>query len=191
MTLIAGCRYHARPMSSGRLPILIDPIALAGKQQQLQGTYVQSELTRVKNAVADDASGVVSFQLLFQKRRKAVVITGRVQSELQLKCQCCMQLMRWPINNDISLGVVASMDEADLLPESHEPVLLTEETLSLKDLVEEELLLALPVVPQHEGQCPVKGATSEVKKVVETSPDADDERYKPFANLSELIKTGE
>ncbi len=175
-------------MSSRRIPDLIDPVVMAGKQQQLEGGFELSELSRIKDSLAD-ASGTVSFQLLFHRDRKIIVISGDVDSVLQLRCQRCMELMQWPVHGDVSLAVVSSMDEADRLPDAYEPVLLTETKLPLKDIIEEELLLALPVIPQHAGDCP-SPAEAESSAEPTLTVSAEDERYQPFANLAELIKSG-
>lgn len=176
-------------MSSRHVPDLIDPVVMAGKQQQLEGGFELSELSRIKDSLAD-TSGTVSFQLLFHRDRKNIVISGDVDSVLQLRCQRCMELMQWPVHGDVSLAVVSSMDEADRLPDAYEPVLLTETKIPLKDIVEEELLLALPVIPQHAGDCP-SGVEVESSAEPALTVSADDERYQPFANLAELIKSGE
>ena len=177
-------------MSSRRVPDLIDPVVMAARQQQLEGVFELSELSRIKASLAD-GFGTVSFQLLFHRDRKTVVISGDVDSVLQLQCQRCMQLMQWPVHSNVSLAVVSSMDEADRLSDAYEPVLLTETKLPLKDIVEEELLLALPVIPQHTGDCPSYAEAMPGSESALTASVDDDERYQPFANLSELIKRGE
>jgi uncharacterized protein len=60
--------------------------------------------------------------------------------------------MVWPVASDLRLGIVSSLDEADRLPDSLEPFLLSGDVrVSLDELVEDELLLSIPPVPQHSG----------------------------------------
>jgi uncharacterized protein len=81
------------------------------------------------------------------------------------------------VDSIVRLGIVRSLDEADLLPESFEPLLLEEEIIPLADIVQEELLLAIPAIPQHPqcGRAPQEGVKPK------------NQRENPFAVLADLI----
>ena len=57
------------------------------------------------------------------------------------------------IITDFALGIVNTLEEANALPENYEPV-VTEEggQLSLYQVVEDELILSLPIIPKHEPE---------------------------------------
>ncbi len=71
-----------------------------------------------------------------------------------LECQRCLQRMVVPLHIDRRLFFVAGEEAAASLDaESEDDVLALEPVLDLRNLVEDELLLALPLVPRHEV-CP-------------------------------------
>lgn len=71
-----------------------------------------------------------------------------------LECQRCLQAMRVPLHVDRRLFFVEGEDAAAALDtDSEDDVLTLEPAIDLRALVEDELLLALPLVPRHDA-CP-------------------------------------
>jgi uncharacterized protein len=61
------------------------------------------------------------------------------------------------IISDFSLGIVNTLDEANSLPERYEPAMAAEGNLALRDLIEDEIILNLPIIPRHEpDECKAK-----------------------------------
>jgi uncharacterized protein len=161
-------------------PEFIDPLALAEKRRHFKGILPLSKMARLQDVLAE-REGEVGFELRFGKDGKVAAVTGRVEAELQLRCQCCLGPLPWSISSPFSLGVVRSLEEADLLPESYEPLLLETDTIAFVDIVQDEILLALPVIPQHE-HC--ENAGPKQPEFVVPTP----KRPNPFAVLAELKK---
>jgi len=84
-----------------------------------------------------------------------VILQGRVRASLRLECQRCLGRVAFPVDIGFRLAVVATLAQAESLPDGLDPLLLADgEPLRLADMVEDELLLALPQVPMHEpGDC--------------------------------------
>jgi uncharacterized protein len=122
-----------------------------------------------------DLQGEVDVELQFGKEGRVPTISGTVGTLLKLECQCCLEPLLWPIHGEVKLGVVGSVDEALSLPDSLEPLLVAvgAEVLLL-DIVQDELLLALPCIPQHSYCQP------------QLPPEAVKERPHPFAALATL-----
>jgi len=71
-----------------------------------------------------------------------------------LECQRCLQPLLEPLAVDRWFRFVASEEEAELLDEeSDEDVLVASRAFNLQALIEDELILALPLVPRHTS-CP-------------------------------------
>lgn len=71
-----------------------------------------------------------------------------------VECQRCLQSMDVVLQTDSELAVVSSDEAAGSLPQSLDPVVVEHGTLSIADLVEDELILALPLAPMHQtGPC--------------------------------------
>jgi uncharacterized protein len=85
------------------------------------------------------------------------------------------------IESDFRFGLVTSEDEAELLPGEFEPLLVTGSEVSLPDLVEDELLLSLPIVARHEEAC------SELLQKHKKDEGVQQDTYKPFAALKDLM----
>ncbi len=157
-----------------RLPDVIDPLALAEKRRHLRGEMALGQLDRVVKLLVD-AQGSARVDLMFSKTGRQASVTGRVEAELVLQCQCCLGAMSWPVRSVVNLGIVSSVDQALMLPESMEPLLLDAESeMPLADIVQDELLLAIPAVPRH--------ADCQLPRPLEAKP----EKPHPFAGLAEL-----
>ena len=107
----------------------------------------------------------------------------RVQADLPLTCQRCMGPVVTPLRVDRHLVFVP--DEAaaaELDDESDDDVLELTAALDLHALIEDELLMALPLVPRHD-RCP-----GEVKLSVQDQgfDAAGAEKAQPFAALAAL-----
>jgi uncharacterized protein len=164
------------------LPELIDPLALAEKRSQFKGFLPLSKMTRMQDILLH-REGEVSFELRFGKDDKFAVVTGIVEAHLELQCQCCLEPIVWPVSSQVNLAIVSSLDQADLLPEPYEPLLLEEESISLTDIIQEELLLAVPSIPQHR-QCEASPSPSREGEPQSAMPG----RPNPFAVLAKLKK---
>jgi uncharacterized protein len=162
------------------LPELIDPLSLADKRSQFKGSLPLSKMTRMQDILLNP-EGVVSFELRFGKDGTFAVVTGIVEAKLELQCQCCLEPIAWPVSSRVNLAIVSSLVQANLLPEAYEPLLLEAQALSLTDIIQEELLLAVPSIPQHR-RCEASPAR-EVKP-----PSAMPGRPNPFAVLAKLKK---
>jgi uncharacterized protein len=137
---------------SSRLPDWIDPFEFAEKRRRLQGELPLADMERVQEYLLE-REGVFRVNLSFAKVGRLPVVTGTVEGELVLRCQVCLASLVWPVRSKISLGVVSSLDEADRLPEIYDPLMVEGDSMwRIIDLVEDELLLAIPHVPRH-GNC--------------------------------------
>jgi len=136
-----------------RLPKFIDPLLFAERGGELMGALEPAEFVRLTDILAD-LSGKVDIQLFFLKENKLASLTGEVTANLHLKCQNCLEAIAWQSKTSLKLGLVESIDEANLLSSEYEPLLVkNEEKISLNTLVEDELLLMIPNFPKHEHNC--------------------------------------
>jgi uncharacterized protein len=135
---------------TGSLPDFIDPLEFVDKRKRIRGSLPLNRMERLKGVILNP-EGKVTLDLSFGREDRYPVISGSVQAGLLLACQCCLESMEWPVSSDLRLGVVSSIDEGNRLPDSLEPLLRErdDQLVSLLELVEDELLLAIPPIPQH------------------------------------------
>jgi len=166
-----------------RLPHQIDPFRLAEAGAQLSGRLPLKQFQRLREVLADD-SGELAVKLDFEVDELGVpIVQGKVSASLALTCQRCLEAYDYPVDVSIALAWVKTEREADRLPLRYEPYLVEETPLQLNDVIEDEVLLALPQIPMHdEANCP---ASKMVKRGGETVDEAD-QKANPFSVLANL-----
>jgi len=168
-------------LMSGALPPSLDLARAARQTYGVEGRLPVKSLPRLVAALASDA-GEVAIELeagLDPARR--VLVTGRMDAELELQCQRCLEPVKLKVHAEPHLAWVKTDEQLAALPEEYEPLLSADGDVDLKELVAEELLLALPQVPRHEGSAACGGFTG-------TATAAEPERAgkNPFAELAKL-----
>lgn len=172
---------------SRRLPEHIDPLKLAEKQRSLEGEIPLARMSRLAQALYG-TEGVANVMLSFHRDSAGwPVIEGCVKAELVMQCQRCMGSMQLPVKANVHLGIV-SESQLSKLPEDLEPLVCDDDLIALSALVEDELILALPVVALHEqSQCPVEMAVVDEQATLNTSNgESKSERENPFLILADL-----
>ena len=136
------------------LPLTVNPQLLARQAESLVGTLPLADLPRLKTALVSCDGGVAVLLNFMQNERGHVCITGTLSARLQLPCDRCAKSMTCDVQTSLNLMPVITDAQADKLPSPFEPVFLKDKVLSISALVEEELLLALPMVVTHpDGEC--------------------------------------
>ena len=170
---------------SDHLGEFIEPLSLAEKGRTLSGRLAVSGMDRLCQSLYS-GKGDVDVSLHFDKDEVGQPnVSGRIETRLQMTCQRCMEVMELPVVAQVRLGLVRTQGQAEALPENYDPLLLSEEPISAADIVEDELILALPLVALHElKDCPAADSVSGHDEQNEPVP----QRENPFAVLAELKK---
>jgi uncharacterized protein len=102
-----------------------------------------------------DTTGDVVFRLDFRRDEGGrAVVTGEMSARLSLRCQRCLEEMEHQVTETVDLALVTGIDEAQRLPDRYEPLLVEENLIRPRDIIEDELLLNLPQIPKHDpGGC--------------------------------------
>ena len=137
-------------MSEKFIPEHIDPFRYAEQQLSLEGVIPVTQMARLQSNLAS-LDNVAKVKLQFGvDEQKVTYLSGHLDATLTLQCQRCMEPFNYEIISDFVLGVVKTLDEANALPEHYEPALATEGSLALRELIEDEIILNLPIIPRHE-----------------------------------------
>lgn len=132
-----------------RLPDRFDPFEYVDKKRRIKGRVPFDKMDRIRDSLLT-SQGEASIELEFRREGKVAAILGRVEADLVLCCQCCLEALDWPVRSEVHLGMVGSIDEAGLLPEEFEPIIVEAgHEVVLVDIIQDELLLAIPAIPQH------------------------------------------
>ena len=186
--MVVATPYYPASMPPS-LPDRIDPWLYCAKGETLQGRLALRELKRLAPLLAS-AEGVVDFVLEFSRDPDGrAVIRGEVEAAVQVVCQRCLEVMNWKVSQPVDLALVKGIDEAGRLPEQVDPLLLPDQSLDPREILEDELILALPTTPRHpEAQC---SARIDSLKAASARREEDVERHRPFAILSSLKRGDE
>jgi uncharacterized protein len=172
-------------MQTPPLPEKINPWRIAAENGHLNGTLALTALPRLAT-VLDRVEGRVTVALAMGIDEQGTrFIKGALKAEVELTCQRCLSPLRLPLDVAVCLGLARDEAEIDRLPDEYEPLLVAEGgSLAIADLVEDELLLALPQIPRHDDmrECTVQGKV----RLNEQVPDL--ERRQPFAALASLLQ---
>jgi uncharacterized protein len=143
-------------MSDQNLPTSIDFFKLAEQHAQLKGQFSLVSMLRLKDFLAD-TEGEVMVEANFNcDLTGKSFVNLKIDTTLLLKCERCLESFKYPVAITTLLSPIF---ENQVLKElqGYEPFLLSkEELVSLQGLVEDEILLALPLVPKHpKAVCPM------------------------------------
>jgi uncharacterized protein len=161
------------------LPSSVNPFQLAEQRAHLVGSISALSPTRLREMGAAP-EGPIQADLSFGIDDQGIIyLKGRLAARLTLQCQRCMEPFVYEIMSNFTLGVVRTLDEADKLPEDYEAALAKDDQLVLNELIENELILNLPIIPKHLPEaCRVK------MPVLDTGP--EEKTKNPFQVLSSL-----
>ncbi|WP_392566698.1 23S rRNA accumulation protein YceD [Utexia brackfieldae] len=168
-----------------RLPLTIDPIKTAQKRLDYVGVYPRVLAKRLAESVASvdsDIEATLSFTIDSQR---LCVIELDIRVELSLLCQRCNNPFKYSVHIKRKYSPVKNDDQAAHLPEGYEPVEPNEfGEVDLLAVVEDEIILALPIVPVHEiTHCEVLEADMVFGEIPE-----EESKPNPFAILASLKK---
>ena len=131
---------------------LIDPERISGKPLVWRGTFVPADLDRLEDSIADHR-GELRYQVTAVQDRQRKVVSCIIEGFVFLICQNSLEAFRHEIS--ISDRLVLVEDESRLPSveeeDETEDYVVAEEPLDIRDLVEDAVLLALPMVPRKPG----------------------------------------
>jgi len=195
----------ARAARPRHLAKALDVAGFCAEGGRLEGEAPVRDWPRLAEAVrcGDDGFAGAAFVRwraagAVQARRGAAprrAITLGIEADAVLECQRCLQPVTVPLRIERQVIFVEGEDEAARLDEELEDdVLALPARLDLPALVEDELLLALPLVPRHEP-CPqlpaalvgaLVPAGAEPAGSTAVAAGAEPARHRPFAGLGQL-----
>lgn len=187
------------------LPHNLDLGAFINEESSLEGEAPLGTLTRLASGLAQDLD--LSTLAPVRWRAQGRLVPQRVggpqlwldlhaEGDLPWECQRCLQPVFLPVVVEHSIRFVADEQAAaDLDAESEDDVLALSRQFDLLALLEDELIMAQPIVPLHD-ECPIdvsalmqSGLVSpEGLPVDEADLAQDEERPNPFAALASLKK---
>jgi uncharacterized metal-binding protein YceD (DUF177 family) len=171
-------------MAAG-LPDTVDCARLAEDTVVLERTYDLRELPRLKDSLAG-SGGVLNASFAFSKTPSGLAgARVEVRAAPLLTCQRCMQGFTLAVSGGSDVEF-AGEETAAAADGEREVFHATGGRVSLRDLAEEELLLALPIAPACAAPLECGNAPEFIADV--EPPSASQEMRRPFSALQDLLK---
>jgi len=128
---------------------LRDLESMADRQVTLSGELDFGLLTRLKSLLHSDA-GSVSATLRFRQRQAGwLAVTLEFQAWVELECQRCLEPFRQDLAESVDVAVAEAGSMPATTPAGFEPFEMTGGRLQPAQLIEDELIVAIPLVPKH------------------------------------------
>jgi len=136
------------------LPEYVDPRLLAEEKVELKGDIPLSRFARLANYLCNRCGGVQVKLQFHQGNHHTLVIIGQVQAMLSMQCQYCLDPVKVAVNKELNLTLVDSDESARATDEATEVVIVEGDRIELAAIVEDDLILSLPMVAKHgSGDC--------------------------------------
>lgn len=164
---------------SADVPESVDAWRAVTANRIYEGEVPLSRFERLQGSLAD-TGGVCRFRLEFgTDTLGSASLSLSAEADMPLICQRTLQRFVQPVRVDQQLGLIRREHEESALAPDTEPVLVPEDgMLKPLELVEDELILALPVVPMS--------PRSPDEPELSVEPDSDEQHVNPFAALAAL-----
>ncbi|PID48915.1 MAG: hypothetical protein CR991_09255 [Proteobacteria bacterium] len=174
---------------SSRLPVEVNPFRLIEQGKILKARLPIEQMPRLRELLVESANAFEVELHFGHSDSRRPMITGHIQGEVSLRCQRCLEPIA--IEMDTWSEVVLTTSQTDRIPEEegYELYIIDNERLFLQDFIEDEILLALPVVPRHEDCHPIRPLCETDADDVWVEQAAQEEKTNPFAVLKDWKKT--
>jgi uncharacterized protein len=128
---------------------LRDLESLANRGVTLGGELTIGKLARLKSLLHSDV-GSVSATLRFRQRGDGWLATELgLKATVELVCQRCLEPFRHEVAETANVVLADAASVPAAVPAGYEPFELEDGRLQPAELVEEELIVAIPLVPKH------------------------------------------
>jgi uncharacterized protein len=136
-------------------PILINNLEFAQKNLEISGDLNPKDCVRLLESISQTDLNFASIRYTlrgYAKKRHLPSLLVQVESKLPVLCQRCLETIHIHLNLEfeylISENNPSEMEEGDEID-----WLELSQHMNLTELIEDELLIAMPIAPLHEANC--------------------------------------
>ncbi len=135
--------------------------------------------------------GEVEFSLNFSVDDQCrTLITGNASTSVNLECQVCLEEFLVEVSCEINTVVLDRLEELFDFSQDRAALVATGKTVSLQDILEDELMIALPMVPRHLNGCSQHDPifVENIESGEDSGIASHDESHRPFSDLALKFK---
>ena len=131
-------------------PQFIQPLRLAETKECLSGRFLLVQMERLKTYLSDD-NGHVDYKLQFGIDESGLrYIESEIDAVVHVRCERCLKSFQLEISHQSMLGIVSNRQALERLASNYEPLLIEKDDVNLLDLLEDDILLSMPIAPLHD-----------------------------------------
>ncbi len=170
-------------MNQGLFPVQVDPLKCIEQDAEFSGSIAVSKLGRLQDFLQGD-DGEAQVEIQFGHDDMGIpLLRGQCQAKVHMTCQRCMNPVEVDVQTRFELGIVFSDEKAKHLPKQYEPVIVENDSLELLPVIEDEMILSLPMFAYHD-HCD----DNTLKAKEEPLPVETEAPSNPFSVLEQLKK---
>ena len=124
--------------------------SLADRAGVLSGELQPSKLTRLVGMLHSDAGSVRASLKFGQRREGWLEVELTYTAAVELVCQRCLEPFSHELAGRVNVALADAGSAQDTVPDGYEPFELTDGRFLPADLIEDELIVSMPLAPKHE-----------------------------------------
>ena len=169
---------------SREFPDWVNPWKAAEGNRIYRGTIALTKMNRLCPLLAD-AEGEAQFEAGFMRDGLGfTTISLEVNTQLPLICQASLERFKLVVERKTTLAAIEDVEDQDKLPGHYEACWVKSGQVEFLELIQDELILAVPQVPRKPGRGSVRYSTDPD----EAPEPVADEQNRPFAALGDLMR---
>ena len=138
---------------SKALPGQLKLFNFAKREISLSGIYQISDFPKISKIASNKKDNVKVDLSFYLKNNKTPCVDGIIELDILLACQRCLDDLSITLKVNFNLAFVRHNQESEELDSHYEIYVIEEEELATHDLISDEILLSIPMVPAHDYDC--------------------------------------
>jgi uncharacterized protein len=134
------------------LTTTLDVRKAAAREVTVDGVLALSKMARLQGVLASSEGHVEAQIALSKDEENRFIATVTVRADVEVRCQRCLESMPHRVESENRLAIVGDDERARQLPSRLEAWMVEGDQGDLWGLVEDELILAIPIINLHESE---------------------------------------
>lgn len=168
------------------LPLRFDPVLFAKQGRSIAGQIATSELPRVAESAPETDDSIINVSMSFSvSSLQFPMVQGTIEGSTVQTCQRCLGDAAIEIKQQFKLLLINPQSQELASKEGYELFEYEGQFVSTLELIEGEVILAMPIVVKHEN---IEDCDPKARKWLKQREPADVEtkRSNPFESLKNL-----
>lgn len=163
---------------------LIQPRKLANKNGELRYNWKVAEFSRLDGLLYSNKGEIRVHLVGRHDDRHRCLVEAKITANVQLECQTSFKPIEYQIDTNIVYCTVISEEQIADLDEEYEALLIEDGQVDIKQVIEDELILSLPIVTNRASE------ELGIKMSFGDLPQEDETKKNPFLVLEGLDVKG-